>query len=82
MGMERISSRQSLYKLLMNICIAVLHLINQLFKDYVQGVNMLYYINCFWGILHLITAKIYDIPYNLILTTKCNDSSIVITIIT
>ena len=50
---------------------------------YVQFLNRLYDITYLvWGSLHLITcSKIENIPYNIIFTTKLNDSSILITII-
>ena len=50
---------------------------------YVQFLNRLYDITYLvWGSLHLITcSKIEHIPYNIIFTTKLNDSSILITII-
>ena len=60
-----------------------------LFKEYVQFFKRLYDITWFviryylvWGGLRLITcSKNKHIPYNFIFTTKCNDSSILITII-
>ena len=55
---------------------------HELIKEYLKLFNRLYDINWFGALYAYITcSKISNIPYNLFFTTKFNDSSILITII-